>query len=228
MIAVCCARCSWWSGVLTDLLQLVRAALSSTQIAGSRDPVSSRQLALYVERGVKPRRIDAATRVSLAFLSRLFEWPTALVVVRPGRCFDGTARALGCSGVEIATGRPRIPVELRKLIQRMAKENPLWGQERIANELWLKLGLQVSPRTVAEISSQSTRRSPRRGDQRWSTFLKNHAQAVVACGFFVAVTRYIPAALRIHCHRASEPTVDSLQRDGPSGASWTRQQLRKR
>ena len=42
-----------------------------------------RQLALYVERGVKPRRIDAATRASLAFLSRLFEWRSAVVVVRP-------------------------------------------------------------------------------------------------------------------------------------------------
>ena len=42
-----------------------------------------RQLALYVERGVKPRRIDAATRVSLALLSRLFDWRSALVVVQP-------------------------------------------------------------------------------------------------------------------------------------------------
>ena len=42
-----------------------------------------RQLALYVERGVKPRRVDAATRVSLALLSRLFDWRSALVVVRP-------------------------------------------------------------------------------------------------------------------------------------------------
>ncbi len=42
-----------------------------------------RQLALYVERRVKPSRLDAATRVSLALLSRLFEWRSALVVVRP-------------------------------------------------------------------------------------------------------------------------------------------------
>jgi hypothetical protein len=41
-----------------------------------------RQLALYRERGVRPRRVDAATRVSLALLSRLFDWRDALVVVR--------------------------------------------------------------------------------------------------------------------------------------------------
>ena len=27
-----------------------------------------------------------------------------------------------------------------------------------------------------------------RGDQRWSTFLRNHAKAIVACDFFVTVT----------------------------------------
>ena len=30
----------------------------------------------------------------------------------------------------------------------MGSENPTWGEERIANELLLKLGIQVSPRTV--------------------------------------------------------------------------------
>jgi hypothetical protein len=37
---------------------------------------------LYQERNVKPRRVDAATRVSLAVLSRLFDWR---VKSRPGR-----------------------------------------------------------------------------------------------------------------------------------------------
>ena len=38
-----------------------------------------RQLALYKERGIQPRRIDAATRISLAILARLFEWRDAAV-----------------------------------------------------------------------------------------------------------------------------------------------------
>jgi hypothetical protein len=50
--------------------------------------------------------------------------------------------------LEIRPGRPPIPLELRKRIRRMAIENPTWGKERIANELLLKLGLRVSPRTV--------------------------------------------------------------------------------
>ena len=42
-----------------------------------------RQLALYQERKVDPRRIDPATRITLALLSRLFNWRDALVVAQP-------------------------------------------------------------------------------------------------------------------------------------------------
>ena len=45
-------------------------------------------------------------------------------------------------------GRPQIPAELRVLIRRMARENSVWGEERIASEWLVKLGIQLSPRTV--------------------------------------------------------------------------------
>src|ERR1700704_1733428 len=41
-------------------------------------------------------------------------------------------------------GRPRIPTELRALIRRMAIENGSWGEERIADELLVKLGTGIS------------------------------------------------------------------------------------
>jgi putative transposase len=49
-----------------------------------------------------------------------------------------------------AAGRPRLPKDLRRLIRGMAAENPTWGEERIANELQLKLTVRVSPRTVGK------------------------------------------------------------------------------
>jgi putative transposase len=85
------------------------------------------------------------------------------------------------------SGRPRIPFELRQLIWRMANENPMWGQERIANEMLPKLGLRVSPRTVRKYMPKPVPGRPR-GDQRWATFLRNHAKAIIACDFLVAVT----------------------------------------
>jgi len=69
----------------------------------------------------------------------------------------------------------------------MATENPLWGEEKIANELLVKLCLRVSPRTVRKYMPKRPPGRPR-GDQRWSTFLRDHARAIVACDFFVAVT----------------------------------------
>jgi putative transposase len=145
-----------------------------------------RQLALYKERGVRPRRIDAVTRMSLSLLSRLFDWRSALVVVRPETliCWHRAGFRLLWRW-KSRPGRPPIPPELRQLIRRIAAENPLWGEERIANELLLKLGLRVSPRTVRK--SKRPPGSPR-GDQRWATFLRNHAKAIIACDFFVTVT----------------------------------------
>ena len=96
-----------------------------------------------------PHRIDAATRISLALLSRLFDWRSALVVVRPDtlvRWHRAGFRLLWRFSSRV--GRPPIPLELRQLIRRLVAENLLWGEERIANELLLKFGLRVSPRTV--------------------------------------------------------------------------------
>jgi transposase InsO family protein len=79
-------------------------------------------------------------------------------------------------------------MDLQRLIVTMAQANPSWGEERIANELLLKLGLAVSPRTVGRYLRPLR---PRRGgqrSQRWATFVRNHAHAVLACDFFTAVT----------------------------------------
>ncbi len=43
-------------------------------------------------------------------------------------------------------GRPRVGRDLRELIVRMSKENPLWGAPRIHGEL-LKLGFEVAEST---------------------------------------------------------------------------------
>jgi putative transposase len=186
-----------------------------------------RQLALYVERGVKPRRIDSVTRVALAFLSRFFHWRDALVVVRPETMIRWHRAGWKLWWrLKSGPGRPSIPVEVQALIRRMANENPSWGEERIANELLLKLGIQVSPRTVNKYRPKRPLRRPR-GDLRWSTFLRLHAQGIIACDFLVAVTATVqllyvfvviePRSRRlIHCNITAHPS-----------ATWTLQQLRE-
>jgi len=124
------------------------------------------------------------------------------------------------------SGRPSIPVEVQALIRRMSNENPSWGEARIANELFLKLGIQVSPRTVNKYLPPRPTRRPR-GDMRWSTFLRLHAHGIIACDFFLAVTvtfrqLYVFVVIEhrsrrvIHCNVTAHPT-----------AAWTLQQLRE-
>ena len=169
--------------LLADAVALAALVFRPRLATSAEILVLRRQLALFRERGVKPRRIDAATRISLAALSRLCDWRACLTLVRPETVIRWH-RAGWCLfwRYKARPGRPPVPVELRQLIRRMANENPTWGQERIANELLLKLGLRVSPRTVRKYMPKPRPGRPR-GDQRWSTFLHNHAQAIIACDF---------------------------------------------
>jgi len=123
-------------------------------------------------------------------------------------------------------GRPRIPIELRRLIREMALDNVSWGEERIANELLLKLGIRVSPRTVSKYMPKPPGRG-HRGDQRWRTFVRNHASAIVACDFCITFTAtfrlfYVLVVIEhgsrrlLHCNVTEYPT-----------AEWTLQQLRE-
>ena len=213
-------------GVAWDLLRLAVSFLRSSRALRAENLVLRKQLASYIERGIKPRRVDHATRVSLALFTRLFDWRDTVVIVRPATIVRW--HRMGWRIVwrwKCRAGRPPIPPELRSLIRRMATENPLWGEERIANELLVKLGIRVSPRTVGKYMPKRPPGQPRR-DQRWSTFLKNHAKAILACDFFVAVTAtfrmlYVFVVIEHGTRRLAHVNVTA----NPS-ADWTLQQLR--
>jgi len=80
-------------------------------------------------------------------------------------------------------GRPKIDREIRDLIRRMRKENPLWGAPRIHGEL-LMLGIEVAQSTVARY--MTTRQGP--PSQGWKTFLRNHAAGIASLDLFVVRT----------------------------------------
>jgi hypothetical protein len=80
-------------------------------------------------------------------------------------------------------GRPRINGEIRDLIRRMSKENPLWGAPRIHGEL-LMLGIEVAESTVGRYMVR-TGRPPSQG---WKTFLRNHAAGIASIDLFVVRT----------------------------------------
>jgi hypothetical protein len=143
------------------------------------------QLALYQARHVTPKRATNAMRFARVWLSHWFDWQPALAIVQPETfsrwCRQG-GDLLRCWKSQ--PGRPPIPVDLQALIRHMARANPTWGQRRIANELFLKLGLRVSPRTVRAYVPKGLDRGPgtRVPSQRWRTFLRNHARALIVNG----------------------------------------------
>jgi transposase InsO family protein len=189
-----------------------------------------KQLAFYQERRIRPRRIDNRTRLTLVWLSRWFNWPSALTVVTP-KTFVGWHR----KGFQFfwrrkcQSGRPRIPPELQHLIRRIAGENPSWGEERIANELLLKLGLRVSPRTIRKYLPMlpvAPAGKPS-GDQRWSSFLKNHADIIIACDFCVVATATFRMLYVLVVMEHASRRIIHLNVTPHPTAAWTLQQLRE-
>ena len=176
--------------LLLDALRFIRLSLQQRCTLAAENLFLRKQLALYLERQVEPRRPRAAAKLTLVLLSRLFPWRHALTIVKPAT-FIGWHRQgfrLFWKRKSRPHGRPRIPAELQKLIVEMANDNPAWGEERIAAELLLKVGIRISPRTVRRYMPKD--RVPRRGpsSQRWMTFVRNHAKGILACDFFVTVT----------------------------------------
>jgi len=213
-----------------DAIRLARTNLHPRCALAAENLFLRKQVALCVERNLKPRWPKASTKLTLVFLSRFFAWREALTVVKPDALIRWHRKGfrLLWRWISKARGRPRIPTDLQRLIVNMAVRNVTWGEERIAAELLLKLGIRVSPRTVRRYMPPPSL-GPHRGlpSQRWRTFVRNHAQGMLACDFFVTVTAgfrllYVFLVMEVgprrivQCNVTAHPTAD-----------WTLQQFRE-
>lgn len=189
-----------------------------------------KQLAFYREHQVPPTRLTNAARLSLVFWSRLCDWRGALMIVKPETLIRWHRKGFKLFWRwRSRAGRPRLPRNIRELIVRMVRENPTWGQARVANELSLKLGIQVSPRTVHAYWPSEPKHTGMKStsSQPWQTFIRNHAQSIVACDFLVAVTArfrlvYVFILMEIGTRRILHFNITSH----PT-AAWTVQQFRE-
>ena len=210
------------------MLNFLRLLISPRATLIAENLFLRKQLALFKERKAKPRTASPATRLAMIALARFFDWRDALIIVKPETFikWHRTAFRLFWRWKSRKRGRPPLPKNLRELIRQMDRENPTWGEERIANELFLKLGIAVSPRTVRRYLD-SFRPRGTTGNQRWSTFVRNHARAVVACDFFISVTAsfriiYVFVAMEIGSRRILHTNVTAHP-----AAEWTVQQFRE-
>ena len=122
------------------------------------------QLNIALRRAPHRLRLQGSDRALMVWMTRV--WPSLLDlsrVVQPDtilRWHRAGFRAYWRWKSHRRPGRPRASRELRELIRRMNKENPLWGAPRIHGEL-LKLGFEIAESTVRSGRFGGVKRAPR-------------------------------------------------------------------
>jgi transposase InsO family protein len=146
-----------------------------------------RQQLIVLNRQVPKADFQPLDRFILMILASLVrDWKQALLILKPDTLLRWHRQGFKLlwkikSKAKSNERKPKISEETIVLIKKLAKENKLWGAERIRGEL-LKLDIKVAKRTIQKYMRE-VRTSTAPTGQKWSTFLKNHADEIWACDF---------------------------------------------
>ena len=212
---------------LSALLALVRAALMPRASLALENAALRQQLTVYIRTRKRPR-LRSEDRVFWIMLHRLWSDATrSLIIVKPATVvgwhrqgFKAMWRRKSRPG---KIGRPRIPRKHIAFIKRISGDHPGWGEDKIAEELAAKFGIQHSPSTIRRYMVP---RTPR-GGQTWRTFVRNHAKELWACDFLTQYTAFFAVAYVfvvmeigtrriVHVNVTTNPTLP-----------WVKQQIRE-
>ena len=125
-------------------------------------------------------------------------------------------------------GRPPISKEDIAIIRQIARDNPTWGAEHIADEMRLKLGIEHSPQTIKKYIPRN--RTPDLG-KPWWTFLSEHKEGVLCCGFFqqhlsnfqvvyVFVVMHLETRKVVGFGVTAHPTLDFVKQQLREVSAW--------
>jgi transposase InsO family protein len=178
------------------LVRLVAATLTARQNQQLRAEVVHLRAELALcreELGPDHRfRFTDAWRLRLAQSGAAVGWKrlAEIAIVAKAKTMQGweRMRKAGKLGVQrTGPGRPRLQAAIETVILRLATENPVWGQKRIAGVLAMLL-LSVSPRTIAAVLKRKgiTPAPTRSTDPTWKPFITEHMDVAVATDFFTA------------------------------------------
>jgi putative transposase len=123
-------------------------------------------------------------------------------------------------------GRPSTAAAIRKLVIRMAADNPTWGHRRVQGEL-IKLGHRIAASTVWQILHDAgINPAPRRTGPTWGQFLTAQARGILAADFVhvdtVLLQRIYALIVIEHGTRRAHLAGVTAHPDG----SWTTQAAR--
>ena len=130
------------------------AWLRSSQARREAEILYLRQQLIVLKRSAPPRpRLKAIDRLIFVCLYRLFpSLIDASIVFQPEtllRWHRHGFRLFWHWKSRRRLGRPALPADIRSLVRRISRENPLWGAPRI-HGVMLKLGIEIGQSTVAK------------------------------------------------------------------------------
>ena len=134
-----------WLGIIVGTLRTVFRPQSELAL---ENLVLRQQLAVLKHRQPQPRLTDA-DRLFWVLISRIWPvWRDSLHIVQPETVVRWHRQGFRYywRWKSRGRGRPKLDPEIRALIRRMCRANPLWGAPRIHGEL-LKLGIEISEAT---------------------------------------------------------------------------------
>ena len=139
--------------IVRSLLGALRATVRTHRALALENLALRHQLTVLQRRTQGRTRLTPADRLLWVWLARSWrEWRQGLILVRPEtvvRWSRQRFRTYWARKSRRRSGRPAIDPDIRALIRKISRANPLWGTPRIDSEL-RKLGINVSPTTVAK------------------------------------------------------------------------------
>jgi hypothetical protein len=144
------------------LVAFVRAAVGGRAALAAENILLRQPLAVLTRPTRKRPRLRRQDKVFWVLARRLWRrWSQHLVVVQPAtviRWHRQGWRLFWRWRSRSRHGRPRLSTEVRGLIAAMARDNQLWGSERIRGEL-SKRGVVISPQAAHRKGLRPRRRS---------------------------------------------------------------------
>ncbi len=211
-------------GWIHMIFVFLRSLLRNQAELAAENLALRQQLSILEHKSKRPR-LRNRDRMFWAWLSRLWSnWRSVLVIVQPETVVRwhqlGFKLYWRWKSRARKTGRPKINEEIRKLIQRMSRENPLWGTPRIQSELAL-VGYVVAASTIDKYRIRP-RKPP---SQTWRAFLNNHEKDIVAVDFFTVPTATFRILFCFIVLRHHRRTVVHFNVTAHPTARWTAQQI---